>query len=53
LGGPGPEFSSQVKRHIILHGVFNNFGELESLRLFFILALFHEAVSDYGELTHS
>lgn len=42
-----PDFTSLVKRHAILHGVFDNFGELESLRLFCILALLHHAVADY------
>lgn len=45
-----PEFTSSVRRHPILHGVFTNFGELESLRLFFILGLLHKMVSDYKEL---
>lgn len=44
-----PEFTSSVRRHPILHGVFTNFGELESLRLFFILGLLHKMVSDYKE----
>ena len=42
-----PEFSSSVRRHAILHGVFTNYGELESLRLFFLLELLHNAVSEY------
>lgn len=44
-----PTYTSSVKRHAILHGVFTNFGELESLRLFFVLALLHDAVGDYEE----
>ena len=44
-----PEFTSSVRRHPILHGVFTNFGELESLRLFFILGLLHKMVSGYKE----
>lgn len=44
-----PVFTSKVKRHAILHGVFSNFGELESLRLFFVLALLHDAVGAYRE----
>lgn len=46
-----PEFTSSVSRHAILHGVFDNFGELESLRLFFVLALLHDAVAAYKEKT--
>ncbi len=45
-----PEFSSSVKRHAILHGVFRNFGELQSLRLFFVLSLLHNAVGEYRKL---
>ncbi len=48
-----PEFASSVKRHAILHGVFNNFGELESLRLFFVLALLHDAVAAYKKKTNA
>ena len=43
------QFASSVRRHPILHGVYKNFGELQSLRLFFILGLLHEAVGDYQE----
>ena len=39
-----------MNRHPILHGVFLNFGEVESLKLFFILDLLHEAVGTYEEL---
>jgi hypothetical protein len=48
-----PEFSSSVNRHAILHGVFHSFGELESLRLFFILDLLHQAIHDYRQLLDS
>lgn len=44
-----PEYASSVKRHAILHGVFESFGELESLRLFFLLELLHDAVGEYEE----
>lgn len=44
-----PQFASSVKRHAILHGVFTGYGELESLRLFFLLELLHDAVSEYEE----
>ncbi len=44
-----PEYASSVRRHAILHGVFGSFGELESLRLFFLLELLHDAVSEYEE----
>ncbi|MGF1472942.1 MAG: GNAT family N-acetyltransferase [Rubrobacteraceae bacterium] len=43
------QFASSVRRHPILHGVYKNFGELQSLRLFFVLGLLHEAVKDYKE----
>jgi hypothetical protein len=48
-----PEFSSSVRRHAILHGVFKNFGELQSLRFFFVLSLLHDAVSEYRKLEAS
>lgn len=44
-----PEYASSVRRHAILHGVFDSFGELESLRLFFLVELLHDAVSEYEE----
>jgi len=44
-----PESSSTVNRHVILHGVFRTFEEFESLRLFFVLDLLHEAVGLYRE----
>src|SRR5215217_4483720 len=44
-----PESSSTVNRHVILHGVFRTFGEFESLKLFFVLDLLHEAVGLYRE----
>jgi len=40
---------STVNRHVILHGVFRNFEEFESLRLFFLLDLLHEAIGLYRE----
>jgi hypothetical protein len=46
-----PEFSSSVRRHAILHGVFDGYGELESLRLFCLLELLHDAVSEYKRRT--
>lgn len=42
-----PAFASSLKRHSILHGVFDNYGELESLRLFFLLELLHDAAGEY------
>lgn len=42
-----PGASSVVNRHVILHGVFGSFGEKESLRLFFVLDLLHEAIGMY------
>lgn len=45
-----PVFASSVNRHAILHGVFLNFGEIESLKLIFVLDLLHEAVGTYEEL---
>jgi len=44
-----PESSSTVNRHVIVHGVFRNFEEFESLKLFFVLDLLHEAVGLYRE----
>jgi len=44
-----PESSSSVNRHLILHGVFRTLEELESLRLFFVLDLLHEAIGFYRE----
>lgn len=44
------DFSSSVNRHAILHGVFKNFGELQSLRLFFVLSLLHSAIGEYKQL---
>ncbi len=44
-----PRYASSVRRHAILHGVFDGFGELESLRLFFVLDLLHDAVGEYEE----
>jgi len=44
-----PRSASSINRHVILHGVFKNFGEIESLKLFFVLDLLHEAVGMYRE----
>ena len=44
-----PEFATSVTRHSILHGAFTSYGELESLRLFFLLALLHDAVGRYKD----
>jgi GNAT superfamily N-acetyltransferase len=44
-----PVFASSVRRHAILHGGFNSYGELESLRLFFLLDLLHDAVGRYED----
>jgi hypothetical protein len=45
-----PALISMVNRNGILHGVFLKFEEIESLKLFFILALLHEAIGIYEEL---
>ena len=42
-----PEFASSVRRHSILHGAFEAYGELQSLRLFFLLEVLHDAVGRY------
>jgi len=42
-----PDFVSSVRRHAIGHGAFKAHGELESLRLFFLLELLHDAVGRY------
>jgi hypothetical protein len=44
-----PESSSVVNRNVILHGVFESYGEAESLKLFFVLDLLHEAASMYED----
>ena len=44
-----PKSLSTVNRHVILHGVTRNFGELDSMRLFFLLDLLHEAIGFYRE----
>lgn len=44
-----PGVASVVNRHVILHGVFQTFGEKESLKLFFVLDLLHEAIGMYDE----
>lgn len=44
-----PSFNSSVNRHAILHGMFENFGELESLRLFFLVELLHDVIGDYKQ----
>lgn len=44
-----PEFASSVRRHSILHGAFEAYGELQSLRLFFLLEVLHDAVGRYKE----
>lgn len=46
-----PEFASEVNRHVILHGVRHEFVEVDSLKLFFILDVLHEAVGTYKRLT--
>lgn len=38
---------STANRHVIMHGIFHNYTELESLRLFFLLDLLHEAIGFY------
>ncbi len=43
-----PEYASSVRRHAILHGVFDSYGDMESLRLFFLLELLHDALDDVG-----
>jgi hypothetical protein len=45
-----PALISMVNRHGIAHGVFLKFEEIESLKLFFILDLLHEAIGIYEEL---
>lgn len=42
--------SARAKRHPIVHGVFDNHGEIESLRLFCALDLLHDAVVEYKRL---
>lgn len=44
-----PASAHLTNRHTILHGVFRNFSELESLRLFFILDALHEMIAKYKE----
>lgn len=44
-----PDATSVVNRHVILHGVFEKYGEIESLKLFFVLDLLHEAIHMYKE----
>jgi hypothetical protein len=46
-----PRSSSVVNRHVILHGVFRSYGEAESLKLFLVLDLMHEAVGMYEEVS--
>lgn len=43
--------SSAVNRHAIAHGRVTSFGEINSLRLFCILALLHDAVAAYKKKT--
>jgi hypothetical protein len=46
-----PDFTSaRAKRHPIVHGVFKNYDEIESLRLFCALDLLHDAVVEYKRL---
>lgn len=42
--------SGRAKRHPIVHGVFKNYDEIESLRLFCALDLLHDAVVEYKRL---
>jgi hypothetical protein len=42
--------STHARRHPIAHGVFKNPGETESLRLFCVLDLLHDAVREYKRL---
>jgi hypothetical protein len=42
--------SARAKRHPIVHGVFKNYDEIESLRLFCALDLLHDAVGEYKRL---
>jgi hypothetical protein len=42
-----PQSLSTVNRHVILHGIARNYEEFDSLRLFFILELLHEAIGLY------
>ena len=44
-----PQSFSMVNRHVVLHGITRNFEEPDSLRLFFILDLLHEALRLYKE----
>ncbi|MDP9439852.1 MAG: hypothetical protein M3P49_14105 [Actinomycetota bacterium] len=42
--------SSKVNRHVIAHGRVTSFSEIDSLRLFCILALLHDAVDAYKKI---
>ena len=44
-----PRSSSVVNRNVILHGVFESYGETESLKLFFVLDLVHQTAGMYEE----
>ncbi|MBA3350927.1 MAG: hypothetical protein H0U23_00615 [Blastocatellia bacterium] len=44
------KFTLSANRQGISHGVFRNFIEVESLKLFFVLDLLHKAVGMYREL---
>jgi hypothetical protein len=42
-----PEFVNSTNRHAIVHGVAEDFGELESMKLFCAIELVHEIVVAY------
>lgn len=47
------EFVNSTNRHAIVHGVAENFGELESMKLFCAVELVHEIVVAYRAATGS
>lgn len=48
-----PEFVNSTNRHAIVHGVAEDFGELESVKLFCAVELVHEIVVAYRAATES
>jgi hypothetical protein len=48
-----PEFVTSTNRHAIVHGVFKDFSEIASLKLFCAVQLVHEIVDGYREAVGS
>lgn len=47
------QYVRSANRHAILHGVYDNFDEVTSIKLFCAVELVHEVVNAYREATES